>query len=167
MHQHDYKRLKNLCQIAKQKQHKIWHKHWGNTVFTVEIPESESQQGEKTRYIQIVQTHSSIQLSLGAVLINRIINADSKFLLQLTPDVDSKPRDPMQTSVRDGFSMMEVNGRKVWVCLARGSNGSYSGYFFRLWNQLMSTSQTLWHAWGHKFTGGLGAEDGWPRMSIE
>jgi hypothetical protein len=24
--------------------------------------------------------------------------------------------------------MMEVNGRKVWICLARGLNGSYTGY---------------------------------------
>ncbi len=25
--------------------------------------------------------------------------------------------------------MMEVNGRKVWICLARGSSGKYTGYF--------------------------------------
>ena len=24
---------------------------------------------------------------------------------------------------------MEVNGRKVWICLAKGSNGTYTGYF--------------------------------------
>jgi hypothetical protein len=45
------------------------------------------------------------------------------------PDTDNKPRDPTQTLVKDVFSMMEVNGRKVWICLARGSNGSYTGYF--------------------------------------
>jgi hypothetical protein len=25
--------------------------------------------------------------------------------------------------------MMEVKGRKVWICLVRGSNGKYTGYF--------------------------------------
>jgi hypothetical protein len=25
--------------------------------------------------------------------------------------------------------MMEVNGRKVWICLARGSSRKYTGYF--------------------------------------
>jgi hypothetical protein len=45
------------------------------------------------------------------------------------PDVDGKPRELTQTLVRDVFSMMEVNGRKVWICLARGSNESYTGYF--------------------------------------
>ena len=24
---------------------------------------------------------------------------------------------------------MEVNGRKVWICLAKGCNGTYTGYF--------------------------------------
>ncbi len=96
------------------------HKHWGNAAFTVEIPEFESQQGEKMRYIQMVQTHGSVQLSLGAVLINGAIEGDSKFLLQHTPDADDKPMDPMQTLVSKVFSMMEVNSRKVWICLARG-----------------------------------------------
>jgi hypothetical protein len=127
VHQPDCKRLKCLCQIAKQR--KMWHKHWGNAAFTVEILEGESKQGEKTRYVQVVQTHGSVQLSLGAALINGVINADLKFSLQLMPDADRKLREPIQTLAKDVFSMMEVNGRKVWVCLARGSNGSYTGYF--------------------------------------
>jgi hypothetical protein len=79
VHQLDYERLKYLCQIAQQR--KMWHKHLGNAAFTVEIPESESQQGEKTRYVQMVQTHGSVQLSLGATLINGAIDAYSKFSL--------------------------------------------------------------------------------------
>jgi hypothetical protein len=124
VHQPDYNCLKYLCQIAKQC--KMWHKQRGNAAFTVEILESKSQQGEKTRYVQMVQTHGLVQLSLGAASINRVIDVDSKFSLQLTPEADCKPWDPTQTLVKDVFSMMEVNCRKVWVCLARGSNGSYT-----------------------------------------
>ena len=62
-------------------------------------------------------------------MINGLINTDLKFSLQLAPDADGKPREPTQTLVKDVFSMMEVNGRKVWVCLARGSTESYTGYF--------------------------------------
>jgi hypothetical protein len=127
VHQLDYEHLKNLWQIAKQC--KMWHKDWGNAAFIVEIPESNSQQGERTTYIQMVQTHGSVQLSPRAASINEVINVDSKFLLQLMPDIDGRPKDTTQTLVRDVFSMMEVNGRKVWICLARGSNGSYTGYF--------------------------------------
>ena len=68
VYQPDYERMRNLCQIAKQR--KLWLQHWGNAAFTVEIPENDSQQGEKTRYIQMVQTHGSVQLSLGAASIN-------------------------------------------------------------------------------------------------
>jgi hypothetical protein len=49
VYQPDNERIRNLCQIAKQR--KLWLQHWGNTAFAVEIPENDSQQGEKTRYI--------------------------------------------------------------------------------------------------------------------
>ncbi len=68
------------------KQRKLWDNQWGNTAFTVEIPELDSQQGEKTQYIQMVQTHSSVQLSLGAAIQieSTKIPIDLKELLQYT-----------------------------------------------------------------------------------
>ncbi len=110
-------------------QHKLWLRHWGNTAFTVKIPETNSQQGEKAQYIQMVQTHGLVQLSLGAATISGVIDVDSKFLLRLTPDLDGTPREPTQTSLKEFVSMMKVNGRKVWICLARGTSGKYTGYF--------------------------------------
>jgi hypothetical protein len=127
VYQLDYEQIKTLCHIAKQR--KLWLPHWGNTVFTVKIPENNSQQCCKTHYIQMVQTHGSVQLSLGGTLINGVINADSEFLLQLMPDSDGTPREPTQTLLWDVFCMMEVKGRKVWICLVRGSAGKYMGYF--------------------------------------
>jgi hypothetical protein len=127
VYQPDYKRIKNLCQITKQR--KLWLQHWSNAAFTVKIPENNSQQGEKTRYIQMVQTHGLVQLSLGVASINGVIDADLDFTLQLMLDVDGNPRAPTTTSLREIFQMMEVEGRKVWICMARGSNGNYTGYF--------------------------------------
>ena len=40
VYQPDYDRISNLCHMAKQ--HKLWANHWGNTTFTVEIPELDS-----------------------------------------------------------------------------------------------------------------------------
>jgi hypothetical protein len=127
VHQPDYDRISKLCIIAKQR--KLWANHWGNTAFTVEIPDNESQPSEKVRYIQMVQTHGSVQLSLGAAPINGVIDADSTFSLRLTPGADGSPRAATQTSIRDVFRMMEVKSRKVWICLAKGSTGKYTGYF--------------------------------------
>jgi hypothetical protein len=127
VHQSNYKRIRKLCQIAKQR--KLWLQHWGNTAFTVKIPENDSQQGEKTRYIQMVQTHGLVQLSLGTALINGVVDADLHFTLQLTLDVEGNPRAPTTISLREIFRMIEVGGRKVWICMARGSKGNYTGYF--------------------------------------
>jgi hypothetical protein len=108
--------------------------------FIVKIPENDSQQGEKTCYIQMVQTHSLVQLSLGVALINGVIDADLKFLLCLMPDLDRTPREPTQTLLRDVFRMMEVNSRKVWICHARDPAGSTQDTSQALWSQLIPMS---------------------------
>jgi hypothetical protein len=64
-------------------------------------------------YIQMVQTHGSVQLSLGSASINGVVDADLHFTLRLMPDVDGNPRAPTTTSLREIFRMMEVGGRKV------------------------------------------------------
>ena len=76
----------------------------------------------------MVQTHGLVQLRLGDAPINGVIDTDSKFSLRLTPDADGTPREPTQTLLREVFCMMEVNGRKLWICLAKGSNGKYTEF---------------------------------------
>jgi hypothetical protein len=78
VHEPDYARMATLLTFAKE--WKVWHKHWGNTAFTVEIPNEQSSQAEKTRYIQMVQTHGSVQLSMGVALLEGLIDADTTFL---------------------------------------------------------------------------------------
>ena len=78
VHKPDYAPTATLLKFAKER--KVWHKHWGNTAFTVEIPNKRSSQAEKTRYIQMVQTHGSVQLSMGVALLEGLIDADTTFL---------------------------------------------------------------------------------------
>ena len=161
VHQPDYDRISKLCHIAKQR--KLWATHWGNTAFTVEIPENNSQQGEKVRYIQMVQTHGSVQLSLGAATINGVINTDSKFALRLTPGADGSPREATKTSLREVFRMMEAKSRKVWICLAKGSNGKYTGYFLSVMEAINDHVRHFVVCPAHRFTGGFDEEDAWRR----
>ncbi len=58
-----------------------------------------SPQAEKTRYIQMIQTHGSVQLSMGAALLEGLIDADTTFTLRLLPDANGKARPPTSTSV--------------------------------------------------------------------
>ncbi len=95
----------------------------------MEIPTEKSSQAEKTRYIQIIQTHGSVQLSMGAAMLEGLINADTTLTLCLLPDADGMARPPTSTSVWEIFSLMEINGKKVWICLSTGLNGMSTGYF--------------------------------------
>ena len=79
VYQPDYDQISKLCHIAKQR--KLWATHWGNTAFTDKIPESDSQQGEKVRYIQMVQTHGLVPvLRLANVALQTMVTANFLYL---------------------------------------------------------------------------------------
>ena len=115
--------------LAYAKDWKVWHKNWGNLAFTVEIPTEKSSQAGKKNYIQMIQTHGSIQLSMGAAMLEGLINAGTTFTLRLLPDADRKARPPTSTSIWEIFSLMEINNKKVWICLSTESNGMSTCYF--------------------------------------
>ncbi len=61
----------------------------------------------------MVQTRGSVQLSMGAALLEGLIDADTTFSLRLLPDAEGKAREARTTSVREIFSLMEIQGNKV------------------------------------------------------
>jgi hypothetical protein len=107
----------------------------------------------------MVQTHGLVQLSLGAATINGVINAYSKFTLQLTLGADGSPREATQTSLQEVFHMMEAKSRKVWICLAKGSNGKHKGSFLSVVEAINDQVGISWLAQEHRFTGGSDEED--------
>jgi hypothetical protein len=76
----------------------------------------------------MAQMHGSVQFSMGAVLIEGMIDINTAFTLQLLPGADGKPQTPTKTLVREVISLMEINEKKVWICLSMGSNGMSTGY---------------------------------------
>ncbi len=157
VHKPDYVWMKILLSYTKD--WKVWHKHWGNSAFTVEIPTEKSPQAEKTRYIQVVQTHKSVQLSMGAALLEGLIDTDTTFTLCLLPDADGKARPPTTTSVQKIFSLMEINDKKVWICVSTGLNGMSTGYFSSVVQEISEHVAALLHARVRKYIGGLGIKD--------
>ena len=77
----------------------------------------------------MVQTHGSVQLSMGVATIKGMINVDMLFNLRLLTGADGKPQPPTKTLVKEIFSMMELHEKKVWICLSKGTNGTTTGYF--------------------------------------
>ena len=134
VHESDNAWMKTM--LAHAKDLKVWHKHWGNLVFTVEIPTEKIPQAGKTRYIQMVQTHGSVQLSMGADLLEGLINMDTSFTLGLLSDVEGMARSPTISSVWHIFNLMELNNKKGWTCVSTGLNGMTTGYFFGVVQEL-------------------------------
>jgi hypothetical protein len=66
---------------------------------------------------------------MGAATIKGMINVDTILELRLLPGAGGKARSPTKTSVKEIFSMMELNGKKVFICLSTGTNGVTTGYF--------------------------------------
>jgi hypothetical protein len=79
VHRPDYKRIKYLLAYAKDKN--IWHKIWGNATYTIETPEEKDPTRVKNKYIQMVQTHGSVQLSMRASTIKGMLDVDTVFEL--------------------------------------------------------------------------------------
>jgi hypothetical protein len=70
-----------------------------------------------------------------------MINVDMVFDLRLLPGADGKPQPPTKTLVKEIFSMMELNGKKVWICLSTGTNGTTTSYFSSVIDR---RSESMW-----------------------
>jgi hypothetical protein len=64
---------------------------------------------------------------MGVASIDGMIDIDTSF--RLLPGADGKPWPPTTTSVREVFSLIEINKKKVWICLLTGTNRLSTGYF--------------------------------------
>jgi hypothetical protein len=66
---------------------------------------------------------------MGAVIIEGMIDVNTPFDLRLLPGAAGKQIPPTKMSVKELFSMMEHNGKNVWICLSTGTNNMSTGYF--------------------------------------
>ncbi len=93
----------------------------------------------KNKYIQMIQSHGFVQLSIGAATIEGMLDVDTVFEHRLLPDAKENPRQPTKTTIKEIFSMMTLSNpnpkpgqpmtHKVWICLSTGTNGMTTGYF--------------------------------------
>jgi hypothetical protein len=137
VHRPDYKCLKALLAYAKDKG--AWDNVWGKTTYTIKTPAEKDPIGAKNKYVQMVQSHGSVQLSMGAATIEGMLDTDTVFKLCLLPDAKGKSRQPTKTTIKEIFSMMTLpnpypkaghpSTHKVWICLSTRMNGMTTGYF--------------------------------------
>jgi hypothetical protein len=122
VHRPEEQQLATLLNCAKHLN--LWHEHWGGVAFTVQQPDFTTPTGVKDRYIKMVQSHGAMQLSMGAATIPEIVTATRKFTICLTPDKNGKPWAPMEKTLMEILRLMEIEGKKVWLCInLKKSNG--------------------------------------------
>ena len=76
----------------------------------------------------MVQTHGSVQLSLGAAMLLRVIEMSKKMIARID-DEEGNPHTTITKSVKDVLMAMIVDDRKIWQCISRSTNGRFTGYF--------------------------------------
>jgi len=75
----DASKMDGLLREAKEQ--KVWQKYWGNTAFMVNLPEYDASPETKKKYIQMVNVHAAIQLSIGHATLPKILDLDTQFSL--------------------------------------------------------------------------------------
>ncbi len=106
VHRPDYKRLKALLTYTKDEG--AWDNVWGNTTYTIKMLAKKDPIGVKNKYVQMVQSHGSVQLSMGAATIKGMLDVDTVFELRPLPDAKGKSRQPMKMTIKEIFSMMTL-----------------------------------------------------------
>ena len=128
----DEKRLEALLSEAKDRE--LWSHMFGEAAFTIKMvpPAAQGEEDKlaavRQNYIRCVQTHGSVQLSMGSTVISGLINADKRFTLRRI-DENGKGIPAIKKSVSDVLRYEKLWGEKVWLCVSKGTEGTYTGYF--------------------------------------
>ena len=85
----------------------------------------------------MINTHTSIQLSIGAVALEGIINLDKELIFTLLPGAEDQPREPTKTTLRKVQCKMRVptgknekgGGQKVFSYVSKDRSRIVTGYF--------------------------------------
>ena len=81
----------------------------------------EKRAAARQNYVQCVQTHGSVQLSMGSTIISGLINADKHFSL-CRIDGNGNDIPAIKKSVGDVLCYEKLWG-KVWLCVSKGIDG--------------------------------------------
>jgi hypothetical protein len=133
----------------------VWDNVWGKMTYTIEMPGEKDPIGVKNKYVQMVQSHGSVQLSMGAATIEGMLDVDTVFELRLLPDAEGKPRQPTRTTIKEIFNMMTIPNlcpmasqpltHKMWIYLSTGTDGMTTGLLFQHCPRNPGSRSSLYH----------------------
>ena len=122
----DYERLSKLVYAAKGKG--LWRKELG-FCFPTETPDNTFSDPERERYVRMVETHASAQLSYGSAPIGGLRAAREDMELRRLPAADNSARPPATVSVKKVMQEMTLKTERLWICVGKTNQGRFTGYF--------------------------------------
>ena len=123
----DLERLQSLLAAAKDRD--IWREIFGKTAFTVNVPDFDTEPSERDRYVQMVQVHRSVQLSLGNAGMPGVTQLDKRFTLRFEPGDDGKRKPSTSKTLRQVLLQIEHNGKLLFQCVNRSTKGFVTVYY--------------------------------------
>ena len=108
----DLERLQKLLEVAKAVD--LWRESFGKCAFTVNIPDFDTDLPVRDRYIQMVQVHGSVQLSLGVAGIPGVTQLDKPFTIKFDPDEDGNRKPSTRKALCQVLLQMKYNGKMLF-----------------------------------------------------
>ena len=126
----DEERTNNL--LRELKESKRLHAIWGPTAFTVQVPGYDDQGTAKIRYHQMVQAHTSVQMSLGTAQIPGVVDLHNKYKLERLPDAEG-PREDVEMSLHSALMALSIRDgvekKSLFTAVVQGASGTVVGSF--------------------------------------
>ena len=123
-----FERLKALTLAAKDAG--VWTEVFGPFCYPTEVPNEEDYEEEQIdRYVEMVNTHASVQESYGSCSVPGLLRGGITYRLRRTPTPDGKPQETLNLSVIDVMLDMKHGGARVWHTIQRSKSSRAVGYF--------------------------------------
>ena len=123
-----FDRLKALTLAAKDAG--VWTEVFGPFCYPTEVPNEEDYEDEQIdRYVDMVNTHASVQESYGSCSIPGLLRGQKEYRLRRVPLPDGSPQESLNLSVIDVMLDMKFGGASVWHTIQRSKSSRAVGYF--------------------------------------
>ena len=113
---------------------------------------------KRASYIDMIQKHGTIQLSMGSANINGLINNSKKFSLHRTNE-DGTPAPTIRKVVQSVLRYETLDGDNIWLAAIPRYGGGITGYFLCVLPEIKHTSDSRRNARQHKYIGSCFKKD--------
>ena len=107
----------------------MFKKVFGQFTGIFKNPGSSCSLAERKTWGDIISRHGSINLSMGSVLLNGLVDADVRYGLEFLPDEEGNAKPPVRRSVREILMGVKVGGVRLLQVVMATETGIYEAHY--------------------------------------